>query len=266
MPAGSNEMQLDQNSEDRTALPGEQALRSLALRLRDTVLPARCMRCDQPVVEDGALCAGCWGEVHFITDPLCTCCGKPFDFAAGENVLCGECVARAPLYAQARSLFVYNAGSRGLVTRYKYGDRTDRAPAFTKWMGRLLEAFEHPSDLIVPVPLHRWRLLSRRFNQSALIGRYLARDQILDFAPDLLVRTRNTRQQVGLSQAQRKRNVSNAFTVKSGQSAALEGRNVLLVDDVMTSGATVEACCRTLIKAGAKNVNVVTLGRVVDAR
>lgn len=259
-------MHLDENSERGAALPGEQSLRSLGLRLRDMVLPARCMLCDQPVAEDGALCSGCWAQVHFITDPLCTCCGKPFDFTAGEGVLCGECVARAPLYTQARSLFVYEAASRGLVTRFKYGDRTDRAPAFAKWIGRLVGAFEHPSDLIVPVPLHRWRLLARRFNQSALIGRYLARDQIIEFAPDLLMRTRNTRQQVGLSQAQRKRNVSNAFTVKPGYTVALEGCTVLLVDDVMTSGATVEACCRALLKGGAANVNVVTLGRVVDTK
>jgi ComF family protein len=229
------------------------------------VMPQRCIGCGETIDGDGAFCAACWGNIRFLGSPLCDGCGFPFDFDVGSDALCGACIADRPAYGRARAVFAYNEHSRGPVLAFKHADRTDIAPAFARLMmtagGELLT----DATLIVPVPLHRLRLVSRRYNQAALLAHALGRRSNIAVAPDLLVRTRRTSSQGGLGPAARRRNVQGAFAIRSGMAEQVAGARILLVDDVLTTGATVEACTRVLMRAGASQVDVLTLARVVRA-
>jgi ComF family protein len=163
----------------------------------------------------------------------------------------------------ARAVMRYSDASAQLVHQFKYADRLEAAPAFGRWMARAGAALLKDADLIAPVPLHRRRLFSRRFNQSAELARQVARLSGVPFVPDLLERVRATRPQVGLSGDARRRNVAGAFRVSEAMKAAARGRNVVIVDDVMTTGATAEACARALAAAGARETRVLCLARVV---
>jgi ComF family protein len=186
----------------------------------------------------------------------------PFEFdPGGADALCGNCIRERPAYDRARAVFRYDDASRGLVLAFKHGDRIDAAPAYARWLARAGGALIEGADLIAPVPLHWTRLFHRRYNQSALLANALARLSGRPAAPDLLRRKRRTPSQGGLGRAERARNVRNAFAVRRGVS--VEGKRVLLVDDVLTTGATVEACAKTLLKSGAAAVDVLTLARVV---
>jgi ComF family protein len=205
--------------------------------------------------------------VTFLGPPLCRGCGFPFELApaapAAEGALCAACHADPPAFDRARAVMAYDAGSRGLVLAFKHADRTEAAPPFARWMARAGAELLAEADVIAPVPLHRWRLLARRYNQAALLANQLGRLSGLPVVPDLLVRRRNTPSQGRLSAAGRSRNVAGAFAVHPRHAARVRGRCVLLVDDVLTTGATVAACTRVLRRAGAGQVDVLTLARVV---
>lgn len=237
--------------------------RRLALRLLDTVLPPRCLSCSALVATTGSLCGGCWRDVDFLGHPFCAICGWPFAFEHGEGALCAACTARRPSYDRARAVLRYHEHSRRLILSFKHGDRLDAAPAFGAWMARAAGDMLTDCDLVTPVPLHRLRLFTRRYNQSALLAHALSREGGVALGVDVLVRVRATPSQGGLSRNERYRNVRGAFTARPSRRALVEGRKVLLVDDVMTTGATVEACARALRKAGARRVDVLTLARVV---
>jgi ComF family protein len=232
----------------------------------DALLPPRCLACGANVGAPGTLCPSCWEGVAFLGPPLCRCCGFPFELApqtdAGDT-LCAACHADPPPYARARAVMAYDAGSRGLVLGFKHADRTEAAPAFAQWMARAGHELLADAHLIAPVPLHRWRLLARRYNQSALLANQLGRLSQVPVVPDLLLRRRNTPSQGHLSRTGRDRNVAGAFTVHPRHAARVRGCGVLLVDDVLTTGATVAACTRALKRAGARQVDVLTLARVV---
>ena len=233
----------------------------------DLLLPPRCLSCGIVVDCGGALCADCWGRVRFLGPPLCAACGLPFEFdRGGADSLCGACTRAAPAFERARAVFAYDEASRRLVLGFKHGDRTDAAPTFAAWMARAGGALLDEADLIVPVPLHRRRLFSRRYNQAALLGHALAAQVTSGEADrpvrcDLLLRRRHTLSQGRLSPAARRDNVAGAFALRPGADAALAGRRVLLVDDVFTTGATVTACARALLRGGAAVVDVLVLGR-----
>nr|WP_242480432.1 ComF family protein [Rhodovibrio sodomensis] len=233
----------------------------------DALLPPRCLACGGPVGAPGTLCPACWEGVAFLGPPLCAACGFPFELApeAGDagGTLCGACHVDPPPYARARAVMAYDDGSRGLVLGFKHADRTEAAPAFAHWMARAGHELLADADVIAPVPLHRWRLLARRYNQSALLANQLGRVASVPVVPDLLLRRRNTPSQGHLSRAGRGRNVAGAFAVHPGRAGRVRGRSVLLVDDVLTTGATVAACTRVLKRAGARQVDVLTLARVV---
>ncbi len=239
------------------------ALRRGGRGLLDLLLPPQCLRCRAAVDVPGRLCAECWREVDFLGPPLCEGCGRPFDFHLGSAARCIACLRRPPSYGRARAVLRYDDASRGLILGFKHGDRTESAGAFGGWMARAGAELLREADLLVPVPLHRWRLLSRRYNQSALLARRLARISGVPYAPDLLRRLRATPSQGGLDARERRRNVRGAFGVAPGQGPRLAGLRVLLIDDVLTTGATVEACARCLLAAGAGGVDVLTLARVV---
>jgi ComF family protein len=229
----------------------------------DVLLPPRCLSCGETVAEPGALCGVCWPLLTFIAPPLCAICGFPFDYDPGNGAICGECLRETPPFERARTVLRYDEHSRDLVISFKHRDRTDAAPAYGKWMARAGAEILAEADLIIPVPLHRHRLISRRYNQSAELCHAMSRESSVPQNPDLLIRTRSTPTQGRLTRAERERNVRGAFALKPDAGSSVQGRRVVLVDDVLTTGATVNACTRTLLRGGAAAVDVLTLARVV---
>jgi ComF family protein len=232
-------------------------------RLFDAVLPPRCLQCGALVGDHGALCAACWSGLRFLAPPCCAACGLPFEFDLGPEALCGGCSARRPRFEHARAALVYDDASRDLILRFKHADRLEGAATFAGWMARAGSGLIAEADMIAPVPLHWLRLVRRRYNQAAVLANALGRAQGKLVIPDLLVRRRATPTQGHLGREARRRNVAGAFQVTPRHAQALEGARVLLIDDVLTTGATAEACARTLRQAGAQTVNLLTLARVV---
>lgn len=238
-------------------------LRRVSTRALDLVLPPRCLRCGVTVDSVGALCPDCWGQMAFLGAPHCACCGYPFEFEMAADALCAACMREHPAYDRARAVLRYDDASRDLVLAFKHADRTDGAPAYGRWLARAGAELLADADLIAAVPLHWSRLFARRYNQAALLALALARETGLSASPDLLSRRRRTPSQGRLSAAARERNVAGAFALRPRHRDGLAGRRVLLVDDVLTTGATVEACARVLRREGAAAVDVLTLARVV---
>jgi ComF family protein len=242
---------------------GAGAKRAL-LGLLDAVLPPRCLACGAIVESQGRVCAGCWRALTFLAPPQCRLCGYPLPHALPDAPLCGACAVEPPAFDRARAALRYDEGARSLILAFKHADRTDSAPAFGRWLARAGAELLAGADLIAPVPLHRWRLLKRGYNQAAILARALARETGVPLVPDLLQRRRATRSQQGLSGPARLANVTaTAFGPHPWHKARLGGRRVVLVDDVMTTGATVGACAQVLRRAGAAEVDVLTLARVV---
>ena len=232
------------------------------------MLPPQCLGCGALVDAPGALCAECWDRVIFLGPPQCSACGLPFEYSLGEGALCGACSRRQPVFERARAAIVYDDASRRLILAFKHGDRTDAAPAFARWLARAGADLAGgdlvgEAECIVPVPLHWSRLFARRYNQAALLAGHLERLSGVPMVPDALVRRRRTPPQGRMGMTARRRNLAGAFAVRPSGRARIEGRRVLLVDDVLTTGATAAACARTLLRAGARAVDVLTLARVV---
>ena len=206
------------------------------------------------------LTASAWSKVAFIAEPLCDGCGAPFEFAMAER--CGACLAHPRLFARARAACVYDEASRELILQFKHADRLDLARLFGGWIGRAAAELIAEADAIVPTPLHPARLIARRYNQAAEIARPLARRHGKAYLPDALARTRRSESQAGKSAAGRRRNVAGVFAVPEGRRRQVEGRRILLIDDVLTTGATAEACARALLKAGAAAVDLAVVARV----
>lgn len=230
--------------------------------LLDAILPPRCLGCGCVLEGEGGLCSACWPGVSFLAAPWCALCGHPFPYAMGDGALCGACTAAAPPY-RARAVMAYDDGARPLVLGFKHGDRTHAATVFGAWLARAGREFATEADLLVPVPLHPWRLFLRRYNQAALLAWALGQAWQCPVVPDVLARRRATPSQGGLSRQGRFRNVEGAFQVRERRVAAVRDARIVLVDDVMTTGATAAACARALLQAGAARVDVVTLARVV---
>jgi ComF family protein len=230
----------------------------------DLLFPPLCLACRAPVGSEGGFCAGCWSGLTFLDGPACACCGTPFAVDPGAGSLCAACLAKPPAFSRARAILAYDEESRGAILALKHADRLELVPGFARWLGRVGGPLLETADLIVPVPLHRSRLWRRRYNQSAELARRLARDWGRPFDPLALVRVRATLSQGAMPSARaRRKNVLSAFRVPDP--GRVEGRQILLVDDVLTTGATAEACSRALKRAGAADITVLTLARVVKA-
>ncbi|MEC9367435.1 MAG: ComF family protein [Pseudomonadota bacterium] len=239
-------------------------LRRIAGRAANLLLPPLCVSCRAPVDGHGGVCPACWAKIDFIEQPLCDRLGIPLPYPCDGPIVSAAALADPPAYGRARAVARYDGVMRELVHGLKYGDRQDGVALFARWLTHAGCDLLADAHIIVPVPLYRLRLWTRRFNQSALMGRELARRTGLPFEPLVLKRTRRTVSQVGLSAEQRRRNVAGAFAVDERRRPEIEGRNILLLDDVITTGATAEACTRALLRAGAARVDVLALARVTN--
>jgi ComF family protein len=235
-----------------------------AMRLAlDIALPTLCVACREPVDGEG-VCATCWAKLSFVAPPYCPRLGIPFVYDPGPGLLSMEAIADPPAYQRARAAVRYDDVARTLVHALKYQDRADLAPAMGRWMARAGCELLEGADVLVPVPLHWRRSWSRRYNQSGALARSIERQSGVKLATDALRRIRPTEQQIGLSRPQRASNVQGAFKVAADRQHQVEGRRVVLIDDVLTSGATVDACARALFRAKADQVDVLVFARVVD--
>jgi ComF family protein len=239
-------------------------LRATLRPLLDVGLPPLCPACREPVRDAGGLCAACWSRLNFITRPYCERLGIPFAFDPGPGILSMQAIADPPAYARARAVVRFDDVARSLVHALKYGDRLDLAPTLGRWMASAGHELLAGADALVPVPLHWGRLWTRRFNQSAALATAISAAANIPVT-NALKRTRATPSQVGLSKAERAQNIQGAFRVPAAGKAEVAGRRLVLVDDVITSGATMDACARVLLRAGAAQVDALVFARVVDA-
>ncbi len=230
----------------------------------DTLYPPHCLACDAAVLEPGTLCGRCWAEAAFVTGLACDKCAAPLPGDPAEApILCDDCLRIARPWSHGRAALLYGGTGRQLVLALKYGDRHDIARPAGRWLARQAAPLCRADTLVVPVPLHRARLFHRRYNQSALLALALGHELDRPVLPDLLLRTRRTGIQDGLSRAARFENQQGAIAPRPARAKRIEGRHVLLVDDVMTSGATLAAAAEACFAAGADDVDVIVLARVL---
>lgn len=230
--------------------------------LIDLVLPPRCPGCGVLVQDDLQFCGDCWGALRFVTEPACTACGKPFAEGRDADLLCAECLAHPPLHDGIKAAVLYDDLSRAIVLRLKHGGKIGLARLIARHLTRHLPT-EGGDAVLVPVPLHRWRLWRRGFNQSILIARALAGERKLPVETDVLRRIRSTPPLKGMTRKQRAVAVRGVFDIPADRRARIAGKHVLLVDDVYTTGATAQACVRLLKRAGAARVTIFCWARVL---
>lgn len=230
----------------------------------DLLLPPHCLTCDQPVGAPGQFCPRCFEQTHFITAPCCTRCGVPFETAerGGHSGTCPNCLADPPPWGEARAALRYDAQAKRLILPFKYGDRVENARALAAMMARAGGPLLREADWLVPVPLHRSRMLSRRYNQAALLSRALSRLSGRPTLLDGLRRVRSTSPLAEMSPARRSAEMEAAIAVRATRRPAIDGARLLLIDDVLTSGATARACVAALLAAGASRVDVLAAARV----
>ena len=234
----------------------------------DLLYPPSCLACRRAISEHGGLCPDCWSAMRFIERPFCERLGTPFaaDFSAeeGGRLVSPAAISDPPVFRRARAVARYEEGpARKLIHRLKYGDRGELAGPMGRWMARAGQELLEDGDLIIPIPLHWTRLARRRFNQSAELARSIQKISSVPTETELLMRVKPTPTQVGLTRRQRAQNVQGAFHVPVARRIELEGRKIVLVDDVMTSGATLNAAARVLLRAGAQQVDALVFARVV---
>lgn len=231
--------------------------------LVDLVFPPRCPLCGGAITAQTGLCPGCWSELAIPGEPACTTCGRPFGDTVPEGAMCAPCLGDPPRHDGIAAATLYNDASRKLVLSLKHGSRISLAPMMAGLMSARL-SFVEQDWLVVPVPLHRWRLWKRGYNQAAELARFVARNTGADLAVDALVRRKATPSLGGLGRKARKRALSGAIAVNKMRAGLLTGANVVLVDDVLTSGATSNACVSALKRAGANKVVIACFARVLD--
>ena len=227
-------------------------------------LPPMCPVCRVHVDVNGGVCADCWSNLSFIEPPVCNRLGTPFAYDPGPGIVSPQALAAPPAWNRVRGAVKFDETSRNLVHALKYRDRHEVAPLMARLICRAGADLLADCDFLVPVPLYPFRLWQRRFNQSALLGTHLQRQTGLSSRPDLLQRNRPTRPQVGLDTAGRKQNVRNAFAVPEEQHLVVKGKNCVIIDDVLTTGATAEACSKALLRAGAGRVDVIVFALVLN--
>lgn len=217
------------------------------------------------VGEHGTLDPAYWGKLNFIQSPLCNICGVPFPHETGPDMVCGTCLQEQPIYRHARSVWQYNEASTGLILKFKHADGTQLGPVLSGYLQQAGQDLLQNADLLIPVPLHRWRLLKRRYNQSTLLAATLSRRTGVPHNSHILRRNRATDSQGRKTRDQRQQNIANAFSILPKHLRHIQGKHIVLIDDVFTSGATVNECVKTLLASHAASVDVLTLAKVVKS-
>ncbi len=262
----TNAVPLSQPTSSSPPRPKSRWGRRILSAVADLAMPPVCVGCQAPLVDHHALCAPCWAGIDFIRQPLCERLGLPMPYGVGEGMISAAAAVNPPTYDRARAVGIYSGTLKSLVHDFKFRDRQELQRLFVRWLLEAGRPFWSDADLIVPVPLHRRRLLKRRFNQAAVLAGAVAPLTGIPCQPLLLHRTRATAQQVGLTRQQRQDNVRGAFEVPAEMAAKLQQARIVLLDDVITTGATVTACASALRKAGAGEVNVLAVALTVPGR
>ena len=232
-------------------------------RIIDFLLPPRCVSCGIETLTTPGLCAACWEKIHFIEHPLCDKCGRPFEIAEITHAMCLGCFEEMPKFHRLRSVFPYDEGSKSLVLKFKHGDALHLTPLFVQWLAQAGRSLLTQCDVIIPIPLHWRRLWMRSYNQAAILAQSLSKIYAKKYDPCVLHRRRSTPSQGTKTSQQRHDNVKGSFALRASQVKNLEKKNILLIDDVYASGATVLECVKILKKSGANQIDVLTLARVL---
>lgn len=227
----------------------------------DFIIPPLCPICKKRVLLTHGLCSECFSKIHFICRPYCEICGKPFEFDIPEETRCGACCKKNPIFTKARSAFIYDSFSAKLILPFKHSDHLELAPLLTNLLYRAGADLLADTDLIIGVPLHLFRHIKRKYNQADVLAKRLAEKSHIPYHSTILTRKRATISQGHMKAAERKRNVAGAFGIKNKH--LIKDKNILLIDDVFTTGATINECSKILLKNGAAKVFVLTLARVV---
>lgn len=238
-------------------------LTRFARRAGDLFYPPSCPGCGRMLARHGAICQPCWSSVRFIERPYCEVLGIPFSHDLGEGILSAEAIANPPDFNRMRSACAFDGAARSLVHSLKYRDRTELAEMMAGWMARAGREVLEDCDALVPVPLHLYRRLSRRFNQAAELANGISRLVGKPVLANAVSRTRNTEHQVGLGRTGREENVRGAFRITPPGKEQVPGKKIVLIDDVYTTGATVSAISRVLRRAGASDISVLTFARAL---
>jgi ComF family protein len=230
--------------------------------LLDVVLPPRCPVTGELVGVQGTLHPSFWTTLNFIHAPMCDCCGSPFAHEATENMLCAHCLQQPPLYHKMRCVWRYDDASAALILKFKHADALHLTPLLGGFLTRSGAEILHDADLILPVPLHRWRLLKRKYNQAGLLAKFVSKESDIPYASHLLRRGRATESQGSKTRAERHENLRNAFHVLPKDTQHITGKRIVLIDDVYTSGATITECAKALLAHGAAQIDVLCLAKV----
>jgi ComF family protein len=234
--------------------------------LVDFIVPPKCLVCRKAIADPASLCLSCWSKFNHIDTPVCNVLGTPFAYDQGAGAVSAAALAEPPAWGRARAAVAYDEASRGLVHALKYRDTMEAGLLMARMMGRAGQELLAEADVIIPVPLHRWRLWRRRFNQAAFLSRKLGLGATKPVKTNVLLRTKASRSQVGLKHDERRKNVAKVFAVAPNGISHIAGRKVLLVDDVLTTGATAGSCADALKKAGAAQVDVLAFALVIEPK
>ncbi len=240
-------------------------LKNFVSKLVEAFFPSHCLACEKIISRDGLFCSECWLKLQFVTDPKCKICSYPFEIEiAHASPLCSKCLIKKPSYDKLLTIFRYNHVIKKIIGSFKYRDQTFLAKKFSKILADKARSEIVDCDFIVAVPLHPKKLRERKFNQAVFLCRNLLKffpEKI--FYPEMLLRMKNTRPQVELRKKEREKNLKRAFLVKPKYRDLVSGKKILLVDDVATTGATLENCAKELKRCGAKEVVVLTIAKTI---
>lgn len=240
-------------------------IRKLIKKILNSIFPKSCLICNK-IIADGSFCIKDWNKLHFLQKPACNICFEPFKIKVGNEIICGKCSQNRPEYFKCLVVLQYNKASKILIKKFKYFDQTNLAKYFANLMFKQAQDILPDIDFIVPIPLHKFRIIKRKYNQSALLAKNIYRlwknnTSEKNLMLDLVSRTKNNKPQASLNQKARQRNVTGIFEVKEKYLNKIKDKNILLIDDVITTGSTINSCCKALKKAGVKRIYVLTLAK-----
>lgn len=230
--------------------------------LLNFLFPEKCLICEKHI-EQNKICNDCWGKCTFITKPYCSLCSHPFEYETSDNAICGACVMKKPKYDRGISIFKYDEYSKKLIHSFKYKDQLHILDYFINLIINRAKDILDNTDIIAPIPIHKHKLLKRGYNQAALLAFNVAKKTKIYYCPQLLIKDKSTPPQAGLNKSQREKNIKNSFKLNSKFSKNIEGKKILLIDDVITTGATIKECCKILQKAKPAKIFVISLAKRV---